>query len=109
MHGSMGGERRPATVGYAARRQAPLAYPTILRLDVQATLPSDMVSLAMRRNFSTMLVAIAIGVVVLWSFLAFGGGNPWLVAAVAALVGAACGAGISWATGRGDNRQTPDR
>jgi hypothetical protein len=28
MHGSMGGERRPATVGHAARRQAPLAYPT---------------------------------------------------------------------------------
>lgn len=30
MHGSMGGERRPAAVGHAARRQAPLAYPTIL-------------------------------------------------------------------------------
>jgi hypothetical protein len=30
MHGSMGGERRPATVGHAARRQAPLAYPTNL-------------------------------------------------------------------------------
>ena len=32
MHGSMGGERRPATVGHAARRQAPLAYPTNLTL-----------------------------------------------------------------------------
>src|SRR4051812_45451485 len=30
MHGSMGGERKPATVGHAARRQAPPAYPTNL-------------------------------------------------------------------------------
>jgi hypothetical protein len=30
MHGSMGGGRRPATVGHAARRQAPPAYPTNL-------------------------------------------------------------------------------
>jgi hypothetical protein len=30
MHGSMGGGRRPATVGHAARRPAPLAYPTNL-------------------------------------------------------------------------------
>jgi len=30
MHGSMGGGRKPATVGHAARRQAPLAYPTNL-------------------------------------------------------------------------------
>jgi membrane associated rhomboid family serine protease len=29
MHGSMGGGRKPATVGHAARRQAPLAYPTL--------------------------------------------------------------------------------
>ena len=36
MHGSMGGERRPATVGYAARRQAPLAYPTNLRRTVRS-------------------------------------------------------------------------
>ena len=31
-HGSMGGERKPTTVGNAARRQAPLAYPTNLAL-----------------------------------------------------------------------------
>jgi cardiolipin synthase A/B len=30
MHGSMGGGRKPASVGDAARRQAPPAYPTIL-------------------------------------------------------------------------------
>ncbi len=35
MHGSMGGGRRPATVGHAARRQAPLAYPTNLRTMVE--------------------------------------------------------------------------
>src|SRR5829696_7839341 len=29
----MGGGRRPATVGHAARRQAPLAYPTNLSRD----------------------------------------------------------------------------
>ena len=28
MHGSMGGERNQASVGHAARHQAPLAYPT---------------------------------------------------------------------------------
>src|SRR3954468_23913768 len=28
MHGSMGGGRRPTSVGHAARRQAPPAYPT---------------------------------------------------------------------------------
>jgi hypothetical protein len=35
MHGSMGGGRRPATVGHAARRQAPLAYPTNLHHGVE--------------------------------------------------------------------------
>ena len=28
MHGSMGGGRKPLTVGYAVRQRAPLAYPT---------------------------------------------------------------------------------
>ncbi len=37
MHGSMGGERRPATVGHAARRQAPLAYPTNLVPELHST------------------------------------------------------------------------
>ena len=41
MHGSMGGGRRPATVGHAARRQAPLAYPTNLRLHEAAVVVSD--------------------------------------------------------------------
>jgi hypothetical protein len=31
MHGSMGGGRKPVTVGHAARHQAPLAYPTTLQ------------------------------------------------------------------------------
>jgi hypothetical protein len=34
MHGSMGGGRKPAPVGKSARSQAPLAYPTILRVGV---------------------------------------------------------------------------
>ena len=29
-HGSMGGERKPESVGHAARQQAPLACPTTL-------------------------------------------------------------------------------
>jgi hypothetical protein len=34
MHGSMGGGRKPASVGNAARHQAPPAYPTALRQTV---------------------------------------------------------------------------
>jgi hypothetical protein len=36
MHGSMGGERKPAPVGKSARSQAPLAYPTDLDVGLRS-------------------------------------------------------------------------
>ena len=52
MHGSMGGERRPATVGYAARRQAPLAYPTADEDDLTEE------ELSLREEMVTKLIAV---------------------------------------------------
>src|SRR3954453_16436240 len=52
MHGSMGGGRRPTSVGHAARRQAPPAYPTqTLDTPTEARLQPALETLEIERRF----------------------------------------------------------